>query len=132
VTAVPPVERLIQTMRDRTSDDDGLRFGLRKLLAIPLVYAIAVPLWHVSIAHFVAGLVAATAITGVILLSGRLTYSRIFWEFGFGFMGAFLGFVVLAVVLETVQSHFTFFRVVGATALGAIVGWVFGGICSRR
>jgi hypothetical protein len=48
VTVVPTVGRLRQVMRDRTTDEDSLRFSLRKLLAIPLVYAIALPLWHAS------------------------------------------------------------------------------------
>jgi hypothetical protein len=118
--------------RDCTTDDDGRSFSLRKLLAIPLVYAIALPLWHISIAHFVAGMVSATSIAGVILLSGRATHSRIVWEFGFGFAGALFGSVILAVVLEIVQADFTFLRVIGATTAGAIVGWVLGGTCSRR
>ena len=117
-----------------SDDDTALRFGLRQLLAIPVIYAITIPLWHISLQHFIAGMVAATALSGVILLSCRRTHSRTSRQFVFGLLGGIVGASLSPLAFDIAQGDLKFYRAIGLTFVvsGTVVGFSLATLLSRQ
>ena len=95
--------------------DVARQFSLRKLFLVMVVFALAMPLWHLSAAHFAAGAVAAVALSGAILLAPRPAYGAVALKFTFGLLGALLG----DFTATTVHRSWSLF----GTVVGLGAGW---------
>ena len=105
--------------------NDSLQFSVTKLLALPVVYALALPFWKVTAAHGIAATVSATALSGAILLSKRRDHVALALRFVLAIGSALLVGLVAEAVLSPIDPHARYaVPVVYVTvALGGISGW---------
>ncbi len=115
-------------------NDVASRFSLKKLLVLPVVFSVAFTLWRISPLHGMVGLLAATALSGAILLAQQRDYVSLSWKFVLAVLFA----VSAGIASEaTSWSHgpptaTSLLRGYGAIIVGGMLGWSISNLVFGR
>ncbi len=102
--------------------NESLQFSVAKILALPVVYALALPFWNVTAAHGIAATVSATALSGAILLSKRRDHVALTLKFVLSIGCALLAGLLAAAILDPRSDHPLALAYL-AVVLGGVGGW---------